>query len=240
MLCAYAAFPRWENFRLSRDETFQRLDIFVVDITNVFRAEVAVGGWCAQRSHKIIQKGISFGSTSFGSSSSKVSGSSSSMTGISLGWASVFAGSLPVAGWDSVVIVALGPSWNRSAIISVRHRFWPSGAFHDRVWRRPSMKRRRPRLRYSRAISACLPHMTILWNSVCSCFCPERSLNTRFVARRKLTTGMPDGVIRASGSLTTLPRRKTRLRNIRWVVYGVGLMAYGELMFTRAKGSQEE
>src|SRR3989338_867032 len=67
-------------------------------------------------------------------------------------------------------------------------------------------------------ISASLRQATILWNSAFSCFWPCWSVQTRFVAKPKLVTEMPLGVVRTSGSCVMFPMSMTLLRSIVFLV----------------------
>src|SRR6266849_10206528 len=73
---------------------------------------------------------------------------------------------------------------------------------------RPSTYTSEPFFRYCWAISACLPHTTILCHSVRFWRSPLRSLKDSSVAREKLQTAWPPPVYRVSGSR---PKRPTRI-----------------------------
>lgn len=62
--------------------------------------------------------------------------------------------------------------------------------------------------------SAVLPHATRLWNSTCSCFCPDLSVYLRLVATLNEQTACPPAVCRDSGSRVRLPRMNTLFKFI--------------------------
>src|SRR6266403_3897664 len=94
------------------------------------------------------------------------------------------------------------------ATISKLVRFWPSLSCHSRDWILPSIKMSEPFFKYCCAISACLPHTTILCHSVRFCRSPALSLYVSSVATEKFATAWPPPVYRVSGSR---PRRPTRI-----------------------------
>src|SRR5271154_337459 len=85
---------------------------------------------------------------------------------------------------------------------------------------RPSIKIREPFFRYCWAISACLPHTTILCHSVRFWRSPFLSLNVSSVATVKLVTALPPPVKRVSGSRPRRPTRITLLTDIETLPVG--------------------
>ena len=76
------------------------------------------------------------------------------------------------------------------------------------------MKISEPFLRYCWAISACLPHTTILCHSVRFWRSPFLSLYVSSVATEKLATAWPPPVKRVSGSRPKRPTRMTLFTDI--------------------------